>query len=353
MSHVSIGPLTEEQSALVASLEALPISGTSQGIAKVSATTLANVTFGSGTGGGHIIQDEGVSLTQRAKLNFVGAAVAVTDGGAVLDSTIVTISTSTTASSLFIDQTPDNGTYGLIAGTVNGSTTVFTVSQAQYISGTLQIYLNGLIQLQGASDDWKETTPASGTFTFNTAPLTGDIITAIYRTTGSGSSAAILTTKGDLYTYSTQDTRLPVGTNGQVLTADSTQTTGLKWAAASGGGGITFTEVTGTTQSMAVNSGYIMNNASLVTGTLPTTAAVGDIIVVQGSGAGGWRIAQNASQVIIWNAGGVAGLDQTTTGTGGRLDSNDRYDCISIQCIATNNTWVVGPYAPKGNISLT
>jgi hypothetical protein len=45
-----------------------------------------------------------------------------------------------------------------------------------------------------------------------------------------------LTTKGDLYTYSTTDTRLGVGTNGQVLTADSAEATGLKWATASAGG---------------------------------------------------------------------------------------------------------------------
>lgn len=38
-----------------------------------------------------------------------------------------------------------------------------------------------------------------------------------------------LTTKGDLFTFSTVNARLPVGTNGQMLTADSSQTTGLRW----------------------------------------------------------------------------------------------------------------------------
>jgi len=60
----------------------------------------------------------------------------------------------------------------------------------------------------------------------------------IYKYTGSAwvnidsGSVSPLTTKGDLYTYSTTDARLGVGTNGQVLTADSTTATGLKWATA-------------------------------------------------------------------------------------------------------------------------
>ena len=44
-------------------------------------------------------------------------------------------------------------------------------------------------------------------------------------------AASPLTTKGDLYTFSTSDTRLGVGANNTVLTADSAQATGLKWAA--------------------------------------------------------------------------------------------------------------------------
>ena len=53
-----------------------------------------------------------------------------------------------------------------------------------------------------------------------------------------------LTTKGDLYTYSTTDARLGVGTNGQILTADSTAATGLAWATAAASGGMTLISTT-------------------------------------------------------------------------------------------------------------
>lgn len=66
---------------------------------------------------------------------------------------------------------------------------------------------------------------------------------------GSGSVAtdAIYDAKGDLPVGTGSDTaaRLAVGTNGQVLTADSTQTTGTKWATPSAGAGATFTESSG------------------------------------------------------------------------------------------------------------
>jgi hypothetical protein len=46
-----------------------------------------------------------------------------------------------------------------------------------------------------------------------------------------GGSSSPLTTKGDLYGYDSSDARIPIGTDGYILTADSAQTLGLKWAA--------------------------------------------------------------------------------------------------------------------------
>jgi hypothetical protein len=54
---------------------------------------------------------------------------------------------------------------------------------------------------------------------------------------GASGTPSPLTTKGDIYTFSTVDARLPVGTNGKVLSANSAMSTGLEWIAAAGGGG--------------------------------------------------------------------------------------------------------------------
>lgn len=95
------------------------------------------------------------------------------------------------------------------------------------------------------------------------------------------------------------------------------------------------TEVTGTSQSMAVWTTYIANNAGLVTLTLPSTAAVGDTVRVVGKGAGLFKIGQNAGQTINFLS------KTTTTGVGGDITAEDQYGLIEIMCITANTTWVV------------
>ena len=111
-----------------------------------------------------------------------------------------------------------------------------------------------------------------------------------------------------------------------------------------GSGGMAWNEVTGTSATMAVNSGYIANNAGLVTLTLPATAPVGTVVAVTGHGAGGWKIAQNASGVIHFAS------QNTTSGTGGYLASTATYDSAELVCIVANNEWVVR--SSVGNITV-
>lgn len=103
----------------------------------------------------------------------------------------------------------------------------------------------------------------------------------------------------------------------------------------SGGTGISWTEITGTSQTAAVNTGYIANNAGLVTVTLPATATLGSIIRVAGYGAGGWEIAQSAGQQIIY------GDITTTEGVSGSLASINRYDAVELLCVVANTKFVV------------
>jgi len=66
---------------------------------------------------------------------------------------------------------------------------------------------------------------------------TASAVKEAYDLAAGATTKATLTTKGDIYAATAASTpaRLGVGTNGQTLVADSTASTGLKWAAASSG----------------------------------------------------------------------------------------------------------------------
>ena len=110
---------------------------------------------------------------------------------------------------------------------------------------------------------------ASIFFQYATPASSGDIegVTAGTGISGGGTSGTVTVTnsmataidaKGDLVVGTGADafSRLAVGTNTHVLTADSAEATGLKWAAA-GGGGVTFAGA-----SVKMTAGQVISNAT-------------------------------------------------------------------------------------------
>lgn len=95
-----------------------------------------------------------------------------------------------------------------------------------------------------------------------------------------GIPATIFDAKGDIIAATAADTasRLAVGTNGQVLTADSTAATGLKWATAGGGGKVL--QVISTTIATTVSNSTTTFADTGVTATITPTSATSKILVI-------------------------------------------------------------------------
>ena len=90
----------------------------------------------------------------------------------------------------------------------------------------------------------------------------------VYNGTIWEATETVLTTKGDLVAFDTAPTRLPVGSNAQVLTADSTQATGIKWATPAAGYSAP------TIGSTSIGSGATVTTIAGLTLTSPTISTI-------------------------------------------------------------------------------
>ena len=186
---------------------------------------------------------------------------------------------------------------------------------------------NTLAVRNAADAAYKDFKAAAGTFSGALSANSLALTTALPVTSGgTGQSSCV---KGDLFVGSAADTvsKLTVGTNDYVLTADSTQATGMKWAAQTAGKLTPSTQNANFTANGATNTHYLVTASSGITVTLPASPADGTTyIFTRVSGSGLLTFTPNGAETIR---------------QGDTTDTTLIYDGGSLWLTAVTGGWIV------------
>lgn len=180
---------------------------------------------------------------------------------------------------------------------------------------------------------------ASATEVNYTAGVTSAIQTQIDTANSNATQKSTLTTKGDIYAASGASTpvRVAIGTDGQILSADSTQSSGVRWVsgvAKFGGTGTdgALTITSGATNIDLANATYVEKNYTSIsitgTGSLTFTnpATTGTVIVLRSQGA--VTLTSSTAPMVAANAlGGAGGAGGAAAGNAGSV-GGDSYGTV-------------------------
>lgn len=179
-------------------------------------------------------------------------------------------------------------------------------------------------------------------------PTTGRLLVD----TGSG-LVSPLTTKGDIWGYDTSDARIPVGTDGQVLMADSGEALGVIWSTPAGGGDVVgpasatdeaIARYDGATGKLIQNSTVLISDAGAISGasgaisqwtndsgyltSVDLTSDVTGVLPVANGGTG--QSSYTNGQLLIGNTTGNTLAKGTLTGTTNEIDITNGGGTIEI-----------------------
>ena len=122
--------------------------------------------------------------------------------------------------------------------------------------------------------------------TSTTLAATANAVKTTYDLANAAIAKSIVDAKGDLIAATAADTvsRLAIGTNGQVLTADSAEATGMKWATPAGGGGKVLQVVNATTSTSVTISTSTFTDTTLTATITPSSTSSKILVLVSQNG---------------------------------------------------------------------
>ncbi len=291
-----------------------------------------------------------------------GAGVTVTNGAG-------TISIGLTGGSAGIDTIVPNSGINVvpnISGTISivGTGSITTVGSLNTLTPQLTGLTNHAVLIGAGTATITKVGPVASTgavlmsnglgsdpgFSTATYPATTTVSEILYSSSANTVTGLATANRAVLTTGATG---IPVltalATNGQLIIgstagvpAASTLTAGAGISITNGSnsitiaatsGGFTWTDVTGATQALVAENGYITDRGGGVTYTLPASGALGDEIRIVGK-LGIAVITPNANQQIV--IGSVSG----TVGVTGTATANNLGDCLGLICITSGASTV-------------